>query len=517
MPVFSDADLFRRIPVENPWWADTQSAGEATRGLGARRLFDVVLRVVADRNRKDIPVIVGPRQTGKTTIIRQVIARLIAAGAPARSIVYLSMKRPAYSDVEPAAMIKLYLSRLKTDVTPQPLVIFDDVHYLKDWRIRLTELIAQFPSVRFLAATSLGGPTTRGDADKPDRTIDLALPPLSFQEFLTLRGAEEGLFRSRIDQDRNKTMLYLDQRGVVLLNEQFQQYLNLGGFPEVAADRRSTAHGAADKLDEIADRLLSSELPGRVGIQDTRELQRLFSLLAWQTGDEFSIDGLAQAIGVAKNTLKRQLDYLESAGLIRRTHRLDEDGQRFQRAVTFKVHLTAPTMRAALFGPVGVEDPVMTKIAETAVIGQYLSDPNLDRVMYARWTSRNIDVVVCDPVTDKPTELYEIIWEESGLKEARRFTALTGFKKRNEDVLKVQALTQTTAGGANISGVDIRYLPVAAYCYWVGKQVSDRLADYYLGPGASAAAAERRPAPVISSPQQQTAAAGGGLFDPAAE
>ena len=125
MPVFSDADLFRRIAVENPWWADTQSAAEATRGLTPRRLFDVVLRLTADRTRKDIPVIVGPRQTGKTVLIRQVIARLIAAGAPARSIVYLSLKRPAYTGAEPEEIIQLYLSRLKTDVTPQPLVIFE--------------------------------------------------------------------------------------------------------------------------------------------------------------------------------------------------------------------------------------------------------------------------------------------------------------------------------------------------------------------------------------------------------
>jgi predicted AAA+ superfamily ATPase len=512
MPVFSDADLFRRIAVENPWWADTQSAAEATRGLTPRRLFDVVLRLTADRTRKDIPVIVGPRQTGKTVLIRQVIARLIAAGAPARSIVYLSLKRPAYTGAEPEEIIQLYLSRLKTDVTPQPLVIFDDVHYLKDWREKLTALVEKFPTVRVLAASTLGGPVTRNEDAKSDRTIDLALPPLSFQEFLTLRGAEEGLFRSRVDQDRNKTMLYLDQRGVVLLNEQFMQYLNLGGFPEVAADRRSSAHGQADTLDRISDALLASELPGRSGIQDTREMQRLFSLLAWQTGDEFSIDGLAQAIGVAKNTLKRHLDYLESAGLIRRTHRLDEDGNRFQRAVTFKVHLTAPTMRAALFGPVGEEDPAMTKIAETAVIGQYLPDPNLERVMYARWTSRNIDIVVCDPASGRPKELYEIIWNETEMKESRRFNALTGFRKRNEEVSKVQALTQTTAGGANVSTVDIRYLPVAAYCYWIGKQISDRLSDYYLGPGSTTKAQADVP---VQAAKPRAAAAGGGLFDPA--
>ncbi len=514
MPVFSDADLFRRIAVENPWWADTQAAAEATRALAPRRLFDVLLRVVADRKRRDIPVIVGPRQTGKTVMIRQIVARLIAAGAPARSIVYLSMKRPAYSDVDPAAMIRLYLSRLKTDVTPQPLVIFDDAHYLKDWRVRLSALVAEFPSVRFLAASALGGPITRPEDGVGDATADFALPPLTFQEFLSLRGAEDGLFRSRVDQDRNKTMLYLDQRGVVLLNEQFMQYLNLGGFPKVAADRRSTAHGHADQLDEIADSLLASELPGRGGIQDTREMQRLFSLLAWQTGDEFSIDGLAQAIGVAKNTLKRHLDYLEAAGLIRRTHRLDEDGNRFQRAVTFKVHLTAPTLRAALFGPTGEDDPAMAKIAETAVVGQYLADPNLDRVMYARWTSRNIDVVICDPVTGRPKELYDIVWDEAGLKESRRFSALTGFRKRNDDVQKVQALTQTTAGGANVSSIEIRYLPVAAFCYWIGKQVSDRLAPYYLGPSAepqpTAQAAPRQA-------RQPVAATGGGLFDPAAE
>ena len=54
---------------------------------------------------------------------------------------------------------------------------------------------------------------------------------------------------------------------------------------------------------------------GLHGIADSIELNRLFTALALNTGGEASIKGLVRFTGLAKNTLKRYLDYLEAAFL----------------------------------------------------------------------------------------------------------------------------------------------------------------------------------------------------------
>ena len=64
------------------------------------------------------------------------------------------------------------------------------------------------------------------------------------------------------------------------------------------------------------------------------------------------MDELSKSSGVAKNTIRRYLEYLEAAFLIRRVYRVDQNAKRFKRAVTFKVYLANPSMRSALFGPV---------------------------------------------------------------------------------------------------------------------------------------------------------------------
>lgn len=84
------------------------------------------------------------------------------------------------------------------------------------------------------------------------------------------------------------------------------------------------------------------------------------------------MDDLAKATNIAKNTLRKHLDYLEQAFLIRRINRVDRDGKKFQRQVFFKVYLTGPCLYAALFAPVPPSYQFFQRLAETALVSQWL-------------------------------------------------------------------------------------------------------------------------------------------------
>jgi predicted AAA+ superfamily ATPase len=96
------------------------------------------------------------------------------------------------------------------------------------------------------------------------------------------------------------------------LNDAFWEYVNFGGFPKDAAMR-----------------VFHCDLAARSGIGDPRDLDKLFAILARNTASEVTIEKLVSAVGVAKNTLRKYLDFLEQAFLIRRLPRLDRDGKRF--------------------------------------------------------------------------------------------------------------------------------------------------------------------------------------------
>jgi uncharacterized protein len=122
-------------------------------------------------------------------------------------------------------------------------------------------------------------------------------------------------------------------------------------------------------------KVLMHDLPSLYGIEDIQELNRLFTSIAYNTGQELSIEALAQNAGIAKNTITRYLDYLEAAFLIIRVRRVDERAQRFQRQRHFKVYLTNPSMRAALFGPVEDGSQAIGALAETATFSQWIHTP----------------------------------------------------------------------------------------------------------------------------------------------
>jgi uncharacterized protein len=117
--------------------------------------------------------------------------------------------------------------------------------------------------------------------------------------------------------------------------------------------------------------LLLRDLPSLYGIQDIQELNSLFTMLAYNTAGEVSLEGLSQNSGVAKNTIKRYVEYLESAFLIKVVHRVERSAKRFKRANFFKVYLTNPCMRSALFSPLDPSSDEMGNLVETGVFSQW--------------------------------------------------------------------------------------------------------------------------------------------------
>ena len=55
--------------------------------------------------------------------------------------------------------------------------------------------------------------------------------------------------------------------------------------------------------------------------------------------------------GILKETLKRYLDYLEAAFLVKVLNKVDLNAKRLKRVTSFKVYLTNPSLRTALFHP----------------------------------------------------------------------------------------------------------------------------------------------------------------------
>ncbi|MCB1214951.1 MAG: DUF4143 domain-containing protein, partial [Deltaproteobacteria bacterium] len=169
-----------------------------------------------------------------------------------------------------------------------------------------------------------------------------------------------------------------------------------------------------------------------------------------------------------KATIQRYLEYLEAAFLIKRVNRLGEDGKYFKRQNFFKVYLTNPSIRSALFAPVSDDDGAM---AETAVFSQWFHLPT--RLHYARWNKARmqgeVDLILLDSV-NKPKYAVEIKWSDRFIKSRVEPKSLIYFCKKN-GLSKSLLTTKTKFGSFTKNGMQIDFLPLALYCYWVGEDI----------------------------------------------
>ena len=68
---------------------------------------------------------------------------------------------------------------------------------------------------------------------------------------------------------------------------------------------------------DIVEKVLLRDLPSLYGIQDVQEFNALFTTLAYNTAEEVSLENLSRSSGATKPTLRRYLEYLEAAFLIK--------------------------------------------------------------------------------------------------------------------------------------------------------------------------------------------------------
>lgn len=453
--------VISRIAFENPWWADGK-IDPFFADMKPRAYFASFFRLVRSiRTVRRAPILMGPRRVGKTVLLFHVIAALIADGMEARRICYLSVEHPVYNGLGLEDLTELAREASGVASLDGCLFIFDEIQYLKDWEVHLKSLVDSHRGTAFVGSGSAAAALRLKSIESgAGRFTDFLLPPLTFHEYITLLGKEALLTRPSVND-------WFVCPELEQLNALFMAYLNFGGYPEVALSPEIQRDPARYVRHDIIDKVLLRDLPSLYGIADIQELNSLFTALAFNTANEISLDKLSQRAGVAKNTIKRYLEYLEAAFLVQRIHRIDQTAKRFQRATYFKVYLTNPSLRAALFSPIGPDDDDVGDMVETAVFAQWFhSHGGTHSLAYARWKDGEVDLVNVEYDGD-PEWACEVKWSDRFAAQPRELVGLVAFCKAHS-LEQGLVTTRTVAAQVEVDGVRIECVPTSIYCYTIG-------------------------------------------------
>ena len=467
-----EKQVIGRLRVDNPWWTENEIAAYYAE-MQPRLYLDIFYPLVADMDVRRAVILMGPRRVGKTVLLYHTIQRLIADGISPQNIIYISVETPIYNKIYLEQLFNLAKQALgKADRKERFYVFFDEIQYLKDWEVNLKSLVDTYHNVKFVASGSAAAELKkRSDESGAGRFTDFNLPPLTFYEYIHLKDYTQLMHPMEMEWKGGSVMANATI-DTAKLNKLFIDYINYGGYPEVVFSQRIQENPGQFIRHDIIDKVLLRDLPSLYGISDVQELNSLFTMIAYHSGAQFSYEGLSKDSGVKKDTLRKYIQYLEAAFLIKKIRRADDTAKDYKREMLFKLYLTNPSLRCALFQPIDENDDVIGNMVETAVYAQWI--PRNANIAYANWNEGNkkkgeVDIVGINELKQKPEWAVEVKWTN------KPFNNPGSELKSLETFMNANGLTYAIVTSISETGKKdmpcgcLQFLPVACYAYTVGE------------------------------------------------
>ena len=256
--MLGDGDIYRY----NPWWA---RAGWEADDPHLRRLRQRAVRLPApqvdalDLRRPAVHVMRGPRQVGKSTDLKLLVARALRAGIDPRAIVYLSLdlleNRPA-SELVATVGRALELAGVRSADAAR-LILLDEVTITRDWRTAVKVLwddgridadvvVCTGSSAIDLAEAAERLPGRRGAGR------DILVLPRGFAAFAHALDPEvplgPGLTIAELLHQDGRAELERRRVHLPALRGLLERYLLFGGLPAAVAE---AATGAPEPSEEV--------------------------------------------------------------------------------------------------------------------------------------------------------------------------------------------------------------------------------------------------------------------------
>lgn len=253
-------------------------------------------------------VAIGMRRVGKTTCILQQIKQLLQEqNVELTQILYLNLEddrlQPCSQD-KLRSLIEGFYALYPENHDRQCYLFFDEIQTADDWQVLLRRILDTKKAQIYLSGSSAKLLSKEIHTSLRGRALASEIWPYSFIEFLR---AKEISFDS--------TLLGQKQRDT--LQHHLQNYLNIGGFPEVTAV--PTEH-RRELLQNYVDVVIMRDIVERYGITNITLLKYLIKTLLKNTATGFAVnkfynDLKSQGLSGAKNTLHDYLQYIEDAYL----------------------------------------------------------------------------------------------------------------------------------------------------------------------------------------------------------
>jgi predicted AAA+ superfamily ATPase len=241
---------------------------------------EIYEQLLARADFKKALIILGPRQVGKTTLIRKVAEQISPA--------YLYLNGDEFPVQQ--ALQNANLAFLKAFVGDYKCIVIDEAQRIPNIGLTVKIMLDNIQGIQLMVtgssslelASTINEPLT-------GRKWEYQLFPLSWNELVKGLGLMHSL-------------------------ASLSNLLVFGLYPEVV----TSAGQEIPVLSNLASSYLYRDLLNYQGIRRPELLSRILQALAWQVGSEVSFNELSQTVQADKNTVQNYMDLLEKSFIVKK-------------------------------------------------------------------------------------------------------------------------------------------------------------------------------------------------------
>ncbi len=252
-------------------------------------------------SKPEITVITGPRQSGKTTLVKILQKELQVKG---KKTVYFNL------DIEEDSFHftsqRNFLKKLQLELGKEGGFVFiDEVQRIENAGFFLKGLYDMELPYKFIV-TGSGTIDLKGKIQESlaGRKRVFELDTVSFEEFVNYKTSYnyEDRLLEFLEVEREKTRDFLEE------------YLQFGGYPRIVIEE--SAQEKREIIKEIYNSYVEKDVKGFLRVMKIHQFSTLLRLLGILTGKLLSFSSLSSQAGISEKTLKEYLYYLQRTYII---------------------------------------------------------------------------------------------------------------------------------------------------------------------------------------------------------
>lgn len=253
--------------------------------------------------------LIGLRRTGKTTLLKQIIDRLIESKKTNRDhIVYYSFDedQPRLDELFSEYEAKLGISILESK--EKFYIFLDEIQKLNNWENQIKYYYDNYKNIKFFVSGSSSLFIKKASRESlAGRIYEFILQPLSFSEFLMFKNKEEFIEKKKLFAEAIK--------------KEFQSFIKRQ-FIEIIDKNEDLIK---EYTKSILEKIVYQDIPKVFPIEHEDLLIRLLKIIAAHPGILSNYEGLSKELGISRITLSNYFYYLEESFLIRKLYNFSKN------------------------------------------------------------------------------------------------------------------------------------------------------------------------------------------------